>query len=137
MKLDKIKEMTAQVGGELKPNTKNVYYGVGGENKNNAWIESIYYENDVLMIKFLVSVPAKDWGYDWAFCTDTAENFFKCFYLNEKTDYINEINGISFNYTPEDVFKCVFDCVSYYNWYREKDKPYIVNFMLNLFWRVV
>ena len=123
MKLDKIKEMTAQVGGELKPNTKNVYYGVGGEYKNNAWVESIYYENDVLMIKFLVSVPAKDWGYDWAFCTDKAENFF-----NSIEFYENEVEGTKFEYSIDDINRCVEDCQKYYNWYINKDKPYIVNF---------
>ena len=123
MKLDKIKEMTTQLGSELKPNTKNVYYGVGGEYKNNAWVESIYYENDVLMIKFLVSVPAKDWGYDWAFCTDKAENFFK-----SVDGYENEVEGTKFEYSIDDINGCVEDCQKYYNWYINKDKSYIVSF---------
>ena len=80
------------------------------------------------MIKFRVSVPAKDWGYDWAFCTDKAENFLKCFYLDNKTDYVNEVNGVKFTYSSDDVMRCIFQCVDYYNWYREKDKPYNVSF---------
>ena len=114
--------------GEIKPNTKNVYFGIGGETKNNAWVESIYCENDVLMIKFRVSVPAKDWGCDWAFCTDKAENFLKCFYLDNKTDYVNEVNGVKFTYSSDDVMRCGFQCVDYCNWYREKDKTYNVSF---------
>ena len=113
MKLDKIKEMTAQVGGELKPNTKNVDYGgIGGDDKNNAWVESIYYENDVLMIKFQVSVRDKNWSSKWAYCTDTAENFF-----NSVDGYENEVEGTKFNYSIDDIDRCIEHCKYYCEWY--------------------
>ena len=121
--LDEIKEMTEKVG-EIKPNTKNVYYGVGGDNKNNAWVESIYNDNDVLMVRFQVSVPGKVWGYEWAYCTDTAENFFN----SVENGYENELNGTIFDYSPQDIKRCVEHCRDYCEWYIRKDEPYFISF---------
>lgn len=119
-----IKNLAEKIGeiGELKPNTKNVYYGVGGSGKNNAWVDSLYIYKGVLMVKFRVSV---DDG--WAFCVDSADNFFMCAYLDD-CEYINSINGREFNYSQLDIKRCVEHCNKYYDWYCMQNKPYVVSF---------